>query len=288
MIFASRNSPRMAVMASRPFISGICRSIIVTSGRCVRNCWIASRPFEASATRVISGSSPSRTAMPSLMRTWSSTARTRIRAEPSLTFYGLLLIRFCRGTLPKVPERPRRFHIRFRSWNIELDFRAAIQFRPDSQFAAYKFGSLPHSRQAVVPFAAISVEHVGGNPFPVVANAQPEILFVVADFNFHVSRRCVPEGIAQRLRHKPVDFVPQDRMQISRRTFHKHLKRSGGLVVWPSCEFFCDGFYGDREIVLFDSGHAQGPNRIPALSDCLRRAIDSIFKHLTSLSRTLR
>jgi hypothetical protein len=54
MIFASGNSPRIATIASKPFISGICKSISVTSGRCVRNCWIVSRLFEASATRVLS------------------------------------------------------------------------------------------------------------------------------------------------------------------------------------------------------------------------------------------
>ena len=42
-----------AIMASRPSISGICKSIRVTSGRWIRNCSTASRPLEASATSVM-------------------------------------------------------------------------------------------------------------------------------------------------------------------------------------------------------------------------------------------
>src|SRR5215471_19813834 len=43
------------MIASRPFISGIGKSIRVTSGRRARNSWIDSRPFEASAMMFISG-----------------------------------------------------------------------------------------------------------------------------------------------------------------------------------------------------------------------------------------
>ena len=50
MMLADGNSARIAIMASTPFISGICKSISVTSGRCALNCSTASWPFEASAT----------------------------------------------------------------------------------------------------------------------------------------------------------------------------------------------------------------------------------------------
>src|SRR5215472_4862214 len=43
------------MIASRPFISGIGKSIRVTSGRSTRNSWIDSRPFEASAIMFILG-----------------------------------------------------------------------------------------------------------------------------------------------------------------------------------------------------------------------------------------
>ena len=48
MIRASGNSPRIALIASMPPISGICKSISVTSGWCLRNSSTASRPLEAS------------------------------------------------------------------------------------------------------------------------------------------------------------------------------------------------------------------------------------------------
>jgi len=53
-IRASGNSSRMALIASTPFMSGICRSIKVTSGRCFRNWTMASRPVEASAINFMS------------------------------------------------------------------------------------------------------------------------------------------------------------------------------------------------------------------------------------------
>ena len=48
MIRASGNSSRIATIASKPLISGICRSINVTSGRHSRDSAIASRPLDAS------------------------------------------------------------------------------------------------------------------------------------------------------------------------------------------------------------------------------------------------
>ena len=54
----------MAMMASIPFISGICKSIKVTSGRCARNASMASRPVDASATSSMSDSAPINLRMP--------------------------------------------------------------------------------------------------------------------------------------------------------------------------------------------------------------------------------
>jgi hypothetical protein len=70
--------------------------------------------------------------------------------------------------------------------------------------------------------AAVSTQHVGRNPFPIIANPQPEILFVVTDFHFDVLRRRMQVGIAQRLGRKPVNFISKDRMQIARCPFHNH------------------------------------------------------------------
>jgi hypothetical protein len=64
MMRASGNSPRIAMIASRPFISGIWMSISVTSGLCSRNWWTASRPLAASATTAMSGCEPMSVAIP--------------------------------------------------------------------------------------------------------------------------------------------------------------------------------------------------------------------------------
>jgi hypothetical protein len=54
----------IAIIASRPLISGICRSINVTSGRNFGNCWIASRPLEHAPASVTSDSAAMSAAMP--------------------------------------------------------------------------------------------------------------------------------------------------------------------------------------------------------------------------------
>src|SRR5229473_3881157 len=78
MIRALGNSLRIPIIASTPFSTGIWRSIKVTSGRCNRNCLIASCPSEASATNFMSDSPLTSAAIPWRRRAWSSTARIRI------------------------------------------------------------------------------------------------------------------------------------------------------------------------------------------------------------------
>src|SRR5579864_4587120 len=102
--------------------------------------------------------------------------------------------------------------------------------------------------QAVMPLASASAEHVGGNPFTIVPNANPEIFLVVANFNFNVFCRCVSEGIAYCLRRKPVNFVSKNRMQIPRYTLHDHFKLGRRLIVLSRSEFFPNrsNGYGER------------------------------------------
>src|SRR5271166_555838 len=187
-----------------------------------------------------------------------------------------------------MPEGPRGFYVRSRSWNIELDLRTAIQFSPDRELTAYEFRAFPHPRQAVVPLTAVSAEHVGGNSFPVIPNAEPEVLFVVTDFHFDVLCRRVPERIAQRLHHKPVNLISQDRMQTARCSFHNQVEVGRGLNARSRSQFFPNRPNGYRKIILLDRRNAQALHRIPALGDRLRRMIRSSLKHFTSVSRTCR
>ena len=59
------------------------------------------------------------------------------------------------------------------------------------------------------------------------------------------------ESIAQGFRGDPVDFVPQDGMQVLRRALDLHGENSGvaigrGLMV---CQLFTEGFHGPRHVV---------------------------------------
>src|SRR5208282_608412 len=49
----------------------------------------------------------------------------------------------------------------------------------------------------------VSAKNLGLNPLSIIPNAETKILFVVANFNFYVSRCRVSEGITQRLCRKP-------------------------------------------------------------------------------------
>ena len=78
MMRASGNSVRIAAAVSIPLISGSLRSMSVTSGRCVRNRLIPSCPFDACATKFMSGCAANSAAIPSRYRGWSSTETIRI------------------------------------------------------------------------------------------------------------------------------------------------------------------------------------------------------------------
>ena len=75
-----------------------------------------------------------------------------------------------------------------------------------------------------MPLTSFSAKNLVADPFSIVSNAKPEMLFVVADLNFYAVCCRMPEGIAQRLRREPVNFVSQNRMQIPRCSFHHHIE----------------------------------------------------------------
>jgi hypothetical protein len=98
----------------------------------------------------------------------------------------------------------------------------------------------------------------------------------------------VPEGIAQGLGRNPVDFVPEDWMEIPRRAFHLHLKDRRILVCVSGPEFFSENPYGRDKVVGFDRGGAQALYSIPALIDRLIRPINRDLKCFPGFDRTPR
>src|SRR5216684_1755216 len=236
MIRASGNSSRIAIIASRPFISGICKSIRVMSGRCARNRSIASRPLEASATKLMSGWVARRAAIPLRNRGWSSTARIRIELGP------VVMGSVSSTSSPEHPTaRNRQFSVCDGGRNGHFSLRAGVEFTPDRQLASLKFGAFVHTRQTIVSGAPASIQDRRINALAVVPYPQPKLPLVVANFHFDPLRVRVAECITQRLTGNPVDFVPRQRSEIARHALHEHPAGGRILAGWSGCEFFSKG-----------------------------------------------
>src|SRR5271167_3106119 len=201
--------------ASRPFISGICRSISVMSGWYVRNCWIASRPLHASPTKVMSGWTPIRPAIPSRTSGWSSTMRIRIR-EASALMTGLLLLLCLRGKCLRQPRTSTSGRVGDAGRNAQFHFGSRVDFAPYCQLASYKCGAFPHARQAVMSLPALSRENRCINALSVIPQPQPEALIVITDFDLDLLCVCMKKGIPERFGSNLIHFVAKDGMQISR------------------------------------------------------------------------
>ena len=121
-----------------------------------------------------------------------------------------------------------------RGRNAQLDFRAGTKLAPDGQLTAYEIGALAHAMQTKMSGTTVAAEYLRIDSRSVIADSQPELTFIIADFHFDLVRLCVAEGIAHRLTCDPIDFVPKDRMKIPRPALHGHTKY-GGI----GCVFRC-------------------------------------------------
>jgi len=142
--------------------------------------------------------------------------------------------------------------------------------------------------QSKVPWARILAKNLRVNPLSVVPDSQPKLSCVIVDFHFDLSRLCVAECIAQDLARNPVDFVPQNWMEVSRRAFYCHTEKGGIRDRSIGREFFSESAYGHGKVVGLDRGGAQPLHSIPALGDRLGRLIDSALESLFSFDRALR
>src|SRR5271166_791821 len=201
--------------ASRPFISGICRSISVMSGWHVRNCWIASRPLHASPTKVMSGWTPTRPAIPSRTSGWSSTMRIRI-CEASALMTGLLLPLCLRGKCLRQPRTPTIGRVGDAGGKSQFHFGPGINLAPYCQLASYECGAFPHARQAVMALAALSRENRRINALSVIPHPQPEALIVITDLDLDLLCVCMKKGVPECFGSNLIHFVAKDGMQISR------------------------------------------------------------------------
>src|SRR6266581_3445249 len=108
--------------------------------------------------------------------------------------------------------------------NPQLNLRTRFQLTPHRQLTSQQLGAFAHTTQAVVSGALVFIQMLRVNALSIIPYPHPKLPFVIADFHFDPLRLCVLEGIAHGLAGYPVDFVPQDRMEALRGSFHLHLK----------------------------------------------------------------
>jgi len=85
-------------------------------------------------------------------------------------------------------------HISSGGRNAALDLRARNQLTQDHQLAAHKFGAFTHALQAVVPLAPISSKKLRVDTLSIISDTDPELLFVIPNFDLYLLRPGVPEG----------------------------------------------------------------------------------------------
>ena len=64
----------------------------------------------------------------------------------------------------------------------------------------------------------------------VVPHAQSELVIPIADFNFYLLRLGVMEGVAQRFGSDFIDFVTEDRMELSRLTLNRYAEICRSMI----------------------------------------------------------
>ena len=160
--------------------------------------------------------------------------------------------------------------------NAQFYFGARVNFTPNYQFAPDQFGAFPHAGQAKVPFAPASRQNRLINAFTVILQAHPELLIVIPDFHLDLLCRSVVECVSESLSGNPVDFVTQDRMQLSRFAFNGDAKCRRAANGWIICEFLSELIDGPCEIVRLHCASPVSLYRIPALGDCIRGLVISL------------
>src|SRR5580700_7599477 len=113
--------------------------------------------------------------MPSRSSAWSSTESTRITLSSHLLAEQLQ------------PRSPRRFAIRDRTRNTQIDLRARSNPAPYGQAGANLPGAFADPAQTVVAGAA-AFQNVRRNAAAIVANAQPEEPLAISNLGFDLVR----------------------------------------------------------------------------------------------------
>src|SRR5260370_16819170 len=140
--------------------------------------------------------------------------------------------------------------------------------------------------QAPVASSPFTLKDLRINAFAVVSHSQAKLGFIVSNFELNMSRLSVTEWGPQRLTGNPIDFVSKDRMEISRRAFHRHLKVRTTMVAFIGCQFFSNDSYCKTKIVDLDSRRTQPLNGVAALGNGFSGLVNGAGEVLLSLDRT--
>jgi hypothetical protein len=85
------------------------------------------------------------------------------------------------------------------------------------------------------------VEYLRVNSDSVIAEPDAEFQLVVSNLNFNLSSARVAESVSQNLPAYPIEFVPQNRLYVSRRPFDSHAESRAATVRSNSSRKFLPG-----------------------------------------------
>src|SRR4029077_4147252 len=113
---------------------------------------------------------------------------------------------------------------------------------------------------------AAAREHARLDAAPIVPDAQPELLAVVANVHFDLVRLRMPERVAQRLGGNPVDLVSEDRREIARRALHVHVE-SGTMRAAAIAELLTECVEGPATIARHGRRRAKALHGVSSFDD---------------------
>src|SRR5216684_1297780 len=105
----------------------------------------------------------------------------------------------------------------------QLNLRAVGCAAPNMESSPNGLRALTHSRQPPVSFAS-GLKDLGVHSATVIANENAEALNRIRELDFDAARAGVAKCIYERFTTDPVDFIPDDRVQRPRPTFHYDTK----------------------------------------------------------------
>src|SRR5262249_28696579 len=127
-----------------------------------------------------------------------------------------------------MPARMIRLRVGACSRNAEFDLGARIQLAPNFQTASDELRPFAHASQSPMPGRMIPAKNDRIDPFSVVQDPDPQVMFVIPYLHFNSPGRSVPDRVSQRLRTYSIRFVTNDGIKNVRRSFNLNTKFGNG------------------------------------------------------------